>query len=167
MTDSAAIVERVNKAVDELDATITEIRTAIFELGEPARVPGGLRHGVLELVDELARHPRIATPRSASPGPSTTRCPSRSADHVLAVVREGLTNAGKHSSGTRFAVTLTVDDRLCLAITDDGAPTELPLAEQHGMGLENLRQRAERLGGSSAISALEGGGTQLLWCVPL
>ena len=36
------IVERVNRAVDELDATVTEIRTAIFELGE-SPIPGGLR----------------------------------------------------------------------------------------------------------------------------
>ena len=51
------IVERVNKAVDDLDTTVTEIRTAIFELGTTA-LPGGLRHSVLELTAELASHAR-------------------------------------------------------------------------------------------------------------
>ena len=165
LEDKSVILERVNKAVDDLDATMTEIRTAIFELGAGAG-PRGLRRGVLDLADELS--PSLGShPEVSFYGPVDSAVSQPIADHVLAVVREGLTNAGKHSSGTRFAVTLTVDDKLCLAITDDGTPTALPLAEGHGMGLENLRQRAERLGGSSAITALEGGGTQLLWCVPL
>ena len=47
------VVERVSKAVDELDDTITQIRSTIFELGDAA-LPGGLRQAVLHLADELA-----------------------------------------------------------------------------------------------------------------
>ena len=47
------VLERVNKAVDDLDTTITEIRTAIFELGDGMGLLG-LRHSVLELAEELA-----------------------------------------------------------------------------------------------------------------
>ena len=46
------VVDRVGKAVDDLDSTITEIRTTIFELGD-ATVHGGVRHGVLGLAEEL------------------------------------------------------------------------------------------------------------------
>jgi signal transduction histidine kinase len=37
----------------DLDATISEIRTTIFELGDSA-LAGGLRQAVVGLVDELA-----------------------------------------------------------------------------------------------------------------
>jgi hypothetical protein len=46
------IVERVSRAVDELDDTITQIRSTIFELGDAA-LPGGLRQAVVHLSDEL------------------------------------------------------------------------------------------------------------------
>ena len=64
----------------------------------------------------------------------TTRYPKHVGDHVLAVVREGLTNAGKHSGATRYAVRVVVTDRLTLEIEDDGTGIELPLA-QPGLGL--------------------------------
>ena len=47
------VVERVSRAIDDLDLTISGIRSAIFELGEAA-LPGGLRQAVLQLAEELA-----------------------------------------------------------------------------------------------------------------
>jgi signal transduction histidine kinase len=164
LEEKSLIVDRVNKAVDDLDSTITEIRTAIFELGDGAG-PRGLRRGVLDLAEELA--PSLgARPDVSFYGPIDSTVPQQTADHVLAVVREGLTNAGKHGQATRFSVALTVDDGLCLEVTDDGVGIALPLAERQGMGLTNLANRAEKLGGSFSISVPEGGGTQLRWSVP-
>ena len=45
-------MDRIDRAVDELDNTINEIRTAIFELGD-GMGQRGLRHSVLELVEDL------------------------------------------------------------------------------------------------------------------
>jgi signal transduction histidine kinase len=164
LDDKSAMVERVNKAVDDLDGTITEIRTAIFDLGEGAG-PRGLRRGVLDLAEELAQS-LGSRPEVSFYGPIDNAVPQQTADHVLAVVREGLTNAGKHAHATRFAVTLTVDDDLRLEVNDDGVGIEAHLSERQGMGLTNMRNRAEKLGGTFTIQALQGGGTQLLWCVP-
>ena len=60
LPDLDLVRERIDKVVDDLDATITEIRTTIFELGDSA-LPGGLRQAVVGLADELA---------------PTRRCPS-------------------------------------------------------------------------------------------
>ena len=70
--------------------------------------------------------------------------PQHVGDHVLAVVREGLTNAGKHSQASRYEVTLGVTDRVVLELLDDGIGIELPLTTP-GLGLINLRDRAEKL----------------------
>jgi two-component system, NarL family, sensor histidine kinase DevS len=87
-------------------------------------------------------------------------------DHVLAVVREGLTNAGKYAGATTYLVRLVVTDHLLLEVEDNGTGMELPPI-QSGLGLVNIRERAEKLGGAFEVHPREGGGTRLLWTVPL
>jgi signal transduction histidine kinase len=158
------VVERVSKAVDELDDTITQIRSTIFELGDSA-LPGGLRQAVVQLSDELA--PTLGSrPDVRFEGAVDNSVPQHVGDHALAVVREGLTNAGKHAGASRYEVTLIVTDRLVLEIQDNGTGVELPLA-QPGLGLVNIRERAEKLGGTFDLHPRDGGGTRLLWVVPL
>ncbi len=164
MPEREQVVERVSRAIDELDDTITQIRSAIFELGDAA-LPGGLRQAVLHLSEQLAGT-LGSRPEVRFEGAVDNDVPQQIGDHVLAVVREGLTNAGKHSGATRFVVTMTVTDDLTLQVVDDGTGIELPVVEP-GLGLVNIRERAEKLGGSFEIHPRDGGGTRLVWTVPL
>jgi signal transduction histidine kinase len=157
------IVERVNKAVDDLDTTVTEIRTAIFELGNKA-IAGGLRHSVIELTEEMTSS-LGARPEVTFDGAIDNAISQRIADNLLAVLREALTNAGKHAKATSYIVTIGVAEDVCLEVQDNGIGLELPQAFGAGLGLVNLRSRAERLGGSFEILTGEGG-TRLLWRVP-
>ena len=163
--DLAPVLERVNKAVDDLDTTITEIRTAIFEL-EDGGGHRGLRHGVLELVGELAAL-LGSRPDVTFFGPVDAAVSRAVADHLLAVLREGLTNAGKHAQASHFAVVVSVTNEVTVEIIDDGIGVDPFHAEGHGMGLVNLRHRAEKLGGTFEVQTVEGGGTRLVWCVPV
>jgi two-component system, NarL family, sensor histidine kinase DevS len=164
LPERGQVVERVSRAVDDLDTTITEIRSAIFELGETS-LPSGLRQAVMELANELA--PTLGTRAEVRfEGPIDNSVPQHVGDHVLAVVREGLTNAGKHSGSTRFAVNIRVDDEVTVEILDWGRGIELPLTRP-GLGLANLRARAQKLGGAFEIHPGEDGGTRLVWSVPL
>jgi signal transduction histidine kinase len=165
LSDLDRVQERIARAVDELDATITEIRAAIFELGETA-VPGGLRKAVLHLADSMAEtlgaHPQVRFS-----GPVDNDVPQHVGDHVLAVVREGLTNAGKHAGASHYLVEVDVSDRLTVEVIDDGTGIELPLAGSTGLGLANLRERAKKLGGTFEVFPGPEGGTRLVWSVPL
>ena len=158
------VIERVTRAIDDLDLTISEIRSAIFELGQAA-LPGGLRQAVLQLAEELSDTLGIRT-EVRFEGTVDNSVPQHLGDHVLAVVREGLTNAGKHSRASRCEVTLGVTDRVVLEVLDDGVGIELPQTNP-GLGLINLRDRAKKLGGTFEIYPREGGGTRLVWAVPL
>jgi signal transduction histidine kinase len=163
LSERDQIVERVNKAVDDLDATVTEIRTAIFELGNKA-IAGGLRRSVLELTEEMTSS--LGTrPDVTFNGAVDNAISQRIADSLLAVLREALTNAGKHAKATNYVVTISVDENVSLEVQDNGIGIELPQAFGAGLGLVNLRSRAERLGGSFEIVASEDG-TRLLWRVP-
>ena len=163
LSERDQIVERVNKAVDDLDTTVTEIRTAIFELGNKA-IAGGLRHSVLELTEEMASS--LGTrPEVIFNGAIDNAISQRIADSLLAVLREALTNAGKHAKATSYIVTISVAEDVSLEVQDNGIGIEVPQAFGVGLGLVNLRSRAERLGGSFEILAGEDG-TRLLWRVP-
>ncbi len=158
------VLERVMRAIDDLDLTISEIRSAIFELSEAA-LPGGLRQAVLQMAEELS-DTLGARPEVRFKGAVDNAVPQHLGDHVLAVVREGLTNAGKHAQASRYEVTLGVTDRVVLELLDDGVGIELP-QKAPGLGLINLRDRAEKLGGTFEIHPGERGGTRLVWTVPL
>jgi signal transduction histidine kinase len=163
MTDLGEVLVRVDKAVDDLDATITEIRTAIFEL-EDGGGHRGLRHGVLELVGELTSM-LGSRPDVTFYGPIDAGVPQPVADHLLAVLREVLTNAAKHAEASHFAVTISLTDDVTVEVIDDGKGIEFPVPE--GLGLNNLRSRAQKLGGSFDVRRAEGGGTQVRWQVPV
>jgi signal transduction histidine kinase len=158
------IVERVNKAVDDLDTTVTEIRTAIFELGNKA-IAGGLRHSVIELAEQMGSS--LGTrPEVTFYGAIDNAISQRVADNLLAVLREALTNAGKHAKATSYVVTVSVAEDVSLEVRDNGIGIELPQAFGAGLGLVNLRSRAERLGGTFEILTGEDG-TRVLWRVPV
>ena len=166
LDDLPQVHERVERAVDDLDSTITEIRTAIFELGETS-LPGGLRHAVARLADELT--PTLGTrPEVRFIGPVDNVVPPQVADHILAVVREALTNAAKHAGATRCSVEISVDDDgVLVEVTDNGRGIEADPASSVGHGLMNLRNRAENLSGSFEIVPVETGGTRLRWFAPV
>lgn len=97
LDDLPQVRDRVERAVDELDETITEIRTAIFELGDTS-ISGGLRHAVLHLTEELV--PTLGgRPDVRFVGPVDNMVPAHVSDHLLAVLREALTNAAESRAG--------------------------------------------------------------------
>lgn len=164
MPDPTEARSRIDKAVDELDLTIAEIRSTIFELGEEA-LPGGLRKSVARLCDEMA--PTLgARPELSFHGPIDNTVPNQTADHILAVVREALTNAGKYANATAYRVILRVEDDIVLEVADNGCGFD-PAATSGGLGLANLRNRAEKLNGSLQVVSNEGEGTRLIWTVPI
>ncbi len=164
MPDPAQAGTRIDKAVDELDATIAEIRSTIFELGETS-LPGGLRQSIVQLSDEMA--PSLgARPELSFHGAVDNTVPSATADHVLAVVREALTNAGKYANATAYRVVLRVEDDVVLEVADNGRGFD-SATTSGGLGLVNLRNRAEKLNGSFQVISDAQEGTRLIWTVPI
>jgi len=165
LPENARVAEQVGEVIDDLDAIIDEIRSTIFELTDAA-IPGGLRRAVLALAIELAPTLGIR-PQVSFSGQVDNLVPQPVADHVLAVLRESLTNASKHAQATRIVVSLKVGDGLTLEVTDDGVGIRLRHNGREGLGLGNMRTRAERLGGYFNVGSTDGGGTRLTWHVPI
>ncbi|WP_183066359.1 GAF domain-containing sensor histidine kinase [Streptomyces sp. gCLA4] len=164
----------VGKAVDELDVTIQEIRTAIFALQQgPAEAPSGLRTRVLREIN-MAAVPLGFKPAHRFLGPVDTVVGELVGKNLIAALREALSNAFRHADASRIEVVLD-----CTVALPDGRPgVRLEVADDgvgipesgRRSGLRNLRRRAESLGGTSSYGAglgEDGGGTTLVWEAPL
>ncbi len=106
-------------------------------------------------------------PRLRLEGPIDTVVDRDLADHLVPVLRESLTNVAKHARASTVVVRVEVIGRMLeLEVVDDGVG--LPDALRvNGMGVANVRERAELLGGEAQFASVVGGGTRVLWRVPL
>ncbi|MEU0642010.1 GAF domain-containing sensor histidine kinase [Streptomyces umbrinus] len=163
----------VGKAVDELDVTIQEIRTAIFALQqEPAEVTTGLRTRVLREIN-MAAVPLGFKPSHHFVGPVDLVVGELTAKNLIAALREALSNAFRHAGASRIDVTVDATVQLPdgrpgvrLTVTDDGVG--IPEGGRRS-GLKNLARRAESLGGDSWYgpgSGENGGGASVVWEAP-
>ncbi|MET9801886.1 GAF domain-containing protein [Streptomyces sp. NPDC006368] len=169
-----AVREGVEKAVDELDVTIQEIRTAVFALQQdPSEAPSGLRARVLREIG-MAAVPLGFTPAHRFVGPVDTVVGEPTGKNLVAALREALSNAFRHAGAHRIEVVVdaTVSlgdgtDGVRLTVADDGVG--VPEGGRRS-GLRNLARRAESLGGSSRLEpgiGRGGGGTTVVWEAPL
>ncbi|GAA4553275.1 GAF domain-containing protein [Amycolatopsis samaneae] len=162
--ENELVRDRVTSAVEQLDRTVREIRTSIFDLhstGTEASV--SLRRRLLDIVTELSADTTVA-PSVRISGAVDTLVPDDLRDHAEAVLREALSNALRHSGGDRIAVDVVAGDELAIEVADNGTgiPDGVPRS-----GLENLRRRAEQCAGSVAFTTGPEGGTVVTWRVPL
>jgi two-component system, NarL family, sensor histidine kinase DevS len=161
LIDNQPAVARVTSTIDDLDATIKEIREAIFAL-EPA--PGtGLRARALEAIAD------ITEALGFKPTVSFRGLPDRDVAlpvqlEATAVLREALSNSARHAHASRVEVHITVDDELGVLVVDNGVGVGKP---GRMSGIANARARAELLGGHLDVLPAEGGGTRFHWRVPI
>ncbi len=156
---------RVQHAIDELDGTIRQIRSSIFALQDSGEKTGpSLRSQIVELVEGAAGQLGFM-PGLRMEGQLDALVPEPVVDHLLAVLREALSNVVRHSRATRTDVLVeAVGAELVLEVTDNG----VGLGETgRRSGLRNIEERATRLGGSAELTTPEAGGTRLCWRIPL
>ena len=164
LPDAAA--SQLGGAVAEIDRVITQVRSTIYELGmgDESR---GIRDDIVGLAGELNAVVGFEVGLTFD-GPIDTAITAPVLEHLLATLREGLTNVGKHARDPGHG--------------PGGGGRHVLLPDHHrqrrrdlrrrgaaggGHGLPNLRRRAEKLHGTLTLDAAPGGGTVLTWKVPL
>jgi signal transduction histidine kinase len=159
---SEEVMERIDQAVADLDVTIRDIRSTIFELQHAHEL--SLRADVRGMVKEYV--PVLGfTPMVRTSGPLDSAVPKPVGEQLLAVLREALSNVARHSEADAAVVEVSASQaEVVLRVTDNGKG--LP-ADRHESGLRNVRRRATEHGGIVALRPEEPHGTQLEWRVPL
>ena len=90
--------------------------------------------------------------------------------HLGYIVTEALTNVWKHAGVGRATVVVRRDNgRATVQVLDEGKGFDLAAigVGRSGMGLFNMRERAQEIGGEIDIRSSVGGGTQVTVNVPL
>ncbi|GAA4858747.1 GAF domain-containing protein [Kitasatospora terrestris] len=178
----------IGKAVDELDATIQEVRTTIYALqhGDSDDEPDTLRTRVLREGSQAAAALGFK-PAITFTGPVESLVGEQTSRQLLAALREMLSNTARHARASRVAVdvdaTVHLGDRgrplsgdpeapvragrpgVLLTVTDDGVG--IPDGGRRS-GLRNLTRRAETLGGDAwHETGPNGKGTRVRWTARL
>jgi signal transduction histidine kinase len=156
---------RLERAVEQLDGVIRDLRNYIFGLRPGILADRQLDQALRELGEEMASRSREQVEVSVDAA-LAARLSGRSAD-IVQLTREGLSNVARHASATRARVSLKRNGSLAiLTVEDDGVGFESP-ASAAGNGLRNMRERAGRLGGTLAVSSKPGKGTVLRISFPI
>ncbi|WP_206340226.1 GAF domain-containing protein [Blastococcus litoris] len=160
----AEVRRRVEGVVGQLDDTVRDIRTTIFDLHTTgaAEHAGSLRRRVLDIVTEAAAG--VLAPTVRMSGAVDSLISGELAEDVAAVVREAVSNAARHSGARHVTVTLDAADDVVVEVLDDGCGIDERAARS---GLRNLEQRARRHGGGASVEPVTDGGTRLRWYAPL
>jgi signal transduction histidine kinase len=163
---AAAMADRLTEQVSDIGDAIRQVRSSIYELGLDLG-DLGVRASLLTLIRSLDPivgfnvHVTFAGPVDSVVSESVT-------ENLLATVREAITNIERHAGATTASVSVTVNDGRCvLRIVDNGRGIDDSTVGTGGMGLVNLRRRAEALRGTMDIETPVGGGTALVWQVPV
>jgi signal transduction histidine kinase len=150
---------RIHDYVDALDATITRIRMTIFQL-RVDQSADSLQRRLLAVMEEET--PVLGfSPDIRFTGPLDLGVGGELADDVVAVVREALSNVGRHAAASSVAVEVSlVQGMVTVDVCDDGRGIGNPTRSS---GLTNLRRRAEAHHGGFHLTRSPQGGTRLRW----
>jgi signal transduction histidine kinase len=158
LIDNELAAQRVEHTVDELDATINEIRTAIFHL---TRRQSGATNPIGDVIGHSSEYLGFE-PTLTIDGDLAT-VPAEIIEQLVAVITESLSNVAHHAHATRVDIALSNNqNQTTLIVADNGIGIHHSASQGNGLG--NLAERARQHGGTLTITAgSDGTGTVVTW----
>lgn len=159
------VSKKIDIAVGQLDETIREIRQTIFDLHTESNKTS-MRSRISQEVNSASN--ALGFPiQLALMGPLDSTITPVIGDHLLAVVRESLSNCVKHAHATEVGIQIVIDSPVLFCeVIDNGNGYS---AGVRSSGIANMEARAAELGGELVVGDRldEKQGTRLRWSVPL
>jgi len=165
MAGNADTTARIERAVEELDRVIRDLRNYIFGLRPGILADRQLDQALRDLGEQMESRSREKVDVSIDAALAAALW-NRSAD-IVQLTREALSNVARHANATRASVRLEREGaQAVLTVEDDGIGIKSG-SNSHGNGLRNMRERAASLGGSLDVQSQAGGGTTLRIVFPV
>ena len=167
-SDPEATAVRLDALQQQLNASMTELRRIMYDL-RPVRLSELGLAGAIEYWIHDVTADRTITGRLVTRGEQPAMSPAAEAC-LYQVAKEAVSNAARHSQGSRIDVLLDSGKGVVrLAVTDDGRGFDVDSTRRtsEGYGLRNIRERAEREGGIIAIDSSAERGTTIRVELPL
>ena len=169
-TDPDDAIERVDRAIDDVNRTIGDLRGLIVGLHDQVPDPTDLGAMLAALAEPLRVRTGLDVELDIDTdlGTGSAALGSHGRTELLLIAREALSNVVRHARARSVHVGLAREDgSLRLEVTDDGRgfDPDAVRVSRH-FGLSNMRDRAEDLGGSYRSEPRAGGGTRIIVRIP-
>jgi signal transduction histidine kinase len=156
-TGDENISRNLESAVEDIDHAIRDLRNYIFGLRPGILADRQLDQALKEMATDFAARSGVVTVVEVD-GEAASQLTSRASD-VVQIVREALSNVGRHGAATTCRVSVERNAAgLMIEVDDDGQGFDVELTRS-GMGLQNLQERVGSLGGVFQIVSTPGEGT--------
>ncbi len=166
LTKEPMAIERIMRSVDEIDISIRQVRSTIFELHQIGSAQQSVRSDIVAVCDDAAKALGFRALLDID-GPIDSAVDERVRGHLLLCLREALSNVARHAHASAVEVKVTaISGRLTLRVSDDGVGYHRRTG-QRSSGIDNMLVRAQALGGTFSIAGQAEGGTTVTWDVPL
>lgn len=154
---------RLSNSIDALDDCIRKIRTVIFGLTAHSAWGRGLRGEILKVAADQSQV--LGFEPSVVFAGSVDSLDDDHAGHVVATVREAMSNIARHAKATSASVGVDARDELVVTVADNGVG--MPTGKYPRSGLANLEHRAIELGGQLTVTSEPDNGTEIELRAPL
>lgn len=158
--------EVLDEIVRDLDDVIEDIRGFIRQLTMRSTADN-LRTVIEQSVKRIIIPVGVALELNVPPVP--LRMPAEQIESLALMVREAVSNAVRHGKPSQVLVHAeAANGRILVNIYDNGRGFEVDHdnGTSGGMGLMNMRQRAQAMGGSVVVDSTPGEGTHVLILLP-
>lgn len=158
-------LEGVKTCVDELkqssQGVLKELRLLVYDLRPSALEEEGLVGALRQRLEAVERRSGV---KGRLVVEQEKELPPTVEEGLYRIAQEALNNALKHSRATEVLLRLSIGEELVeLEVADNGIGFDLEkvIAKGGGMGLTNMRERAEKLGGSLKIQTAPDNGAAI------
>jgi len=156
------LIVTLDQAIGQLNYVMGEVRNFIMGLESHLMQGGDISTALRTMVQTMCGS-SSATCRVRIDDEVGQYISTESALHLINIVREGLSNAVRHSRATRITVSLgQLIGSIRLTIIDNGIGFNPKSVQGVGHGLENMAARAQKVGGLFAVRSEPGKGTRIL-----
>lgn len=164
--DLEKVVANIVRLGETAQQALKEMRLLVYELRPLALETAGLVEALQHRLDAVEKRAGIETQMKVG---LNAELPTEVENGLYRIAQEVLNNSLKHAEANKVVVSLRAHDGQAeLEITDNGKGFEYDAVKDHGgMGLNNIRERTESLGGNVSMISKPGAGTQIRLRVPL
>lgn len=166
-SEDEELAQSLSSVVDNLNDTIEDIRGYIMKLRSLTNRSDSMYYSVKQILARLYI-PAHMTVEMDVPDEKPPVSPVVF-ESICLMVNEALSNAIRHATAKKIEISMARDNNNFITrICDDGQGFELHVSGEHrGLGLHNMKQRAQLYGGDIFIESTPGAGTAVSIVVPV
>ncbi len=161
----ASLAEPLDYVLSLAEAGLAEMRSLIFELRPESLETEGLVAGLNKMVASLRTRYHLQVQAELCPEPDIT---VEVKETLYRIAQEALHNTVKHAHARQVNLVLACrGDCVVLSVSDDGQGFDANKSYPGHLGLQSMRERAERSGGQFQVASTPETGTHIRVYVPL